>query len=189
MAPDATQPQNPYSMPNASPITEVYRSWGRSPPAAIVGPGTMVRGGRNAVHDIPDPDAERHHHVSLGLCQRYGHSGPPTDSDMRVSFETIAVPAFGAPQDRMIGEDAAGEPRSYRAYGAALLEPAYVEDGFGEPSGSPCDRSRFSGWDQCRVTWAGVASECARDVEPGAAATVGNPPGLTSTGETRRTAR
>ena len=36
-------------------MTKVYRSCGRSPPAAIVGPGTIVRGGRTAVHEQARP--------------------------------------------------------------------------------------------------------------------------------------
>ena len=56
VAPAATQPQNPNSIAKASSITNVYRSWGRSPPAAIVEPGTIVRGGRNAVHEQVRPD-------------------------------------------------------------------------------------------------------------------------------------
>lgn len=42
-------------MPSASSITNVARSWGTPPPAAIVVPGTRVRGGRRASQEQVRP--------------------------------------------------------------------------------------------------------------------------------------
>jgi hypothetical protein len=65
---------------------------GRSPPAAIVGPGTMVRGGRSAVHEHPRPCRRNVTTMTRSdMSQRYVGGASADRRDCRQSAKTLAA--------------------------------------------------------------------------------------------------